>query len=55
MPILNPFTAFWNANVSGAIASYNNRRIHGSLIYHSPAEYLRLYQQGIIKPGEIAV
>lgn len=37
------------------IRYYNNRRIHGSLMDWSPSEYLRLFNQGTIKPKKIAL
>jgi len=52
----NCFSSFEEAfeEVDRFIQFYNNRRIHGSLKYLSPAEYLRLYREGIIQPKEIA-
>jgi len=43
------------AEVDRFIRYYNNHRIHGSLLDHSPAEYLRLFRQGMIQPEEIAL
>lgn len=34
---------------------YNNRRIHGSLMDWPPAEYLRLFKRGDIKPRKLAL
>jgi len=43
------------AEVDRFIRYYNNRRIHGSLLDWPPTEYLRLVNQGVIKPEEIAL
>lgn len=53
----NCFSSFEEAfaEVDRFIRFYNKQRIHGSLKYYSPAEYLRLYEQGVIKPKEIAL
>jgi putative transposase len=53
----NCFESFEEAftTVDRFMRYYNNRRIHGSLMDWSPAEYLRLYMQGLIKPRKIAI
>ena len=43
------------AEVDRFIRYYNHRRIHGSLKDHSPVEYMRLVQQGVIQPQAMAV
>jgi putative transposase len=51
----NCFDSFEEAftAVDRFIRYYNNRRIHGSLLDYSPAEYLQRFQQGLIQPEEI--
>jgi len=53
----NCFSSFEEAyaEVDRFIRYYNTQRIHGSLMDYSPAEYLRLIEQGIISPREIAL
>lgn len=53
----NRFSSFEEAYavVDRFIQYYNTKRIHSSLMDHSPTQYLQLVQQGIIRPQVIAL
>lgn len=53
----NCFSSFEEAfaEVDRFIRYYNTKRLHGSLMDRSPAQYLQLVQQGIIQPQVIAL